>query len=54
MACMLYVRFYGTEIPVGKFKNREAAEKYWELYKSTLNPAGEPKPIYVETKKGRD
>lgn len=50
---MLYIKFYGTEIRVGKFKNREAAEKYFKLYKPTLDGPGNPQPIYVESGKER-
>lgn len=55
MKCMLYIRYHGYDIRVGSFKNREAAEEYFNKYKNTLKgPGGDPKPIYVESGKGRE
>lgn len=55
MACMLYARYKGKDERVGKFKTREAAERYWTFYLDRLR-ASEGHyavPIYVETGKGR-
>lgn len=55
MACMLYARYSGSDIRLGRFKNREAAEDFFQLWLGTLKSSGNPYPvpIYVETGKGR-
>lgn len=55
MACMLYVRFNGTDIRLGSFKDRAAAEEYFLLWRDNkpVNFTWYPEPIYVETGKGK-
>lgn len=55
MACMLYACENGRDKRIGKFKNREAAEKYWKFYayRIRMTEGRHPQPIYVETGKGR-
>ena len=55
MACMLYARMNGTEIRLGRFKDRAAAEEYFRLWLNSMKSCHDkyPLPIYVETGKGR-
>ena len=55
MSCKLYMKYQGEIKPVGKFKNREAAERYWLFYVDRLKAieGHYAIPIYVENKKGR-
>ena len=55
MACMLYARYNGQDIRLGRFKSRGAAEDFFQLWTNTLKSNGGkyPTPIYVETKKKR-
>lgn len=55
MACMLYARINDTDIRLGRFKNRAAAEERYQLWLNTLptNNRSNIMPIYVETWKGR-
>lgn len=55
MACMLYARINGTDIRLGRFKNREVAEERYRLWLNTLptNTRFNIMPIYVETRKGK-
>ena len=55
MACWLYARYNGKESRVGRFKNREAAERAWVQYLDYLyyTEGHYAVPIYVETGKRR-
>lgn len=55
MACMLYARYNDSDIRLGRFRNREAAEEFFQLWLGTLKSSAGPypTPIYVETGKGR-
>lgn len=55
MACILYVKYNGTEFRAGQFKNRAAAESYWNRSKEIYRQKNGQlcSPIYVETGKGR-
>ena len=53
MACNLYVRQNGVDERLGRFKNREAAEDHFRLWKRSEPGRAGVKAIYVETGKGR-
>ena len=55
MACIIYINYNGTEVRVGRFKNRQQAESYWARSKEIFRQRDGKleNPIYVETKKGR-
>ena len=54
MACMLYAQYKGSDIRLGRFRNREAAEEFFRLWLETLKSSSGPYPvpIFVESGKG--
>lgn len=54
MACTLYIKYHDHDIRVGRFKDREAAERHYSKWKDTLYSKGNsyPMPIYVDSRKG--
>lgn len=51
MACILYIKCPSGDIRLGKFKSRQAAERFFQLYSLTSESNSDycPIPIFVET-----
>lgn len=55
MSCKLYIKYGKEEKYIGCFKNREQAQKEYEIHRAQLrSELGRiTSPIYVDTGKGR-